>query len=281
MADITQLRAECVQELVREAKGECFMDDLLARCAFNGFNEGAEMLIRAALGRDDLQVVETTTQLELSSRDYRGLIIDIQARTPDGTRFNIEVQRTQNGAPPERGMFHMAMMASHTLPKGTKDFRLLPTIYVIFFNEHDELRNGRPLSKFVWYDTDNSEKLSDKQSIVYINGSLPQESPLLASVVHDMFCKEYTEMENQVLADRMKYLRTDEGEDEMLDYVYSKLYNHIQLERADAKREGKEEGKVSDARAMLADNMPHELVVKYTGLTMEQVEALSKELATA
>ena len=50
-------------------------------------------------------------------------------------------------------------------------------------------------------------------------------------------------MENQVLADRMKYLRTDEGEDEMLDYVYSKLYNHIQLERADARKEGKEEGK--------------------------------------
>jgi predicted transposase/invertase (TIGR01784 family) len=180
-------------------------------------------------------------------------------------------------------MFHMAMMASHTLPKGTKDFRLLPTIYVIFFNEHDELRNGRPLSKFVWYDTDNSEKLSDKQSIVYINGSLQQESPLLASVVHDMFCKEYTEMENQVLADRMKYLRTDEGEDEMLDYVYSKLYNHIQLERADAAKEGEEKGKAAGkaegAKAMLSDNMPHELVVKYTGLTMEQVEALSKELA--
>ena len=38
--------------------------------------------------------------------------------------------------------------------------------------------------------------------------------------------------------------------------------------------EGKEEGKVEDARAMLADGMKESLVAKYTGLSLEKIAAL-------
>jgi predicted transposase/invertase (TIGR01784 family) len=41
-----------------------------------------------------------------------------------------------------------------------------------------------------------------------------------------------------------------------------------------AKKQGKAEGKVEDAKAMLADNMPIERVSKYTGLTPEEIAAL-------
>ena len=38
--------------------------------------------------------------------------------------------------------------------------------------------------------------------------------------------------------------------------------------------EGKAEGKVEDARAMLADGMKESLVAKYTGLSLEKIAAL-------
>ena len=38
--------------------------------------------------------------------------------------------------------------------------------------------------------------------------------------------------------------------------------------------EGKAEGKVEDARAMLADGMKESLVAKYTGLTLEKISEL-------
>ena len=44
--------------------------------------------------------------------------------------------------------------------------------------------------------------------------------------------------------------------------------------RAEGREEGRAEGHIEDARKMKADNMPIELISKYTGLTAEEIEAL-------
>lgn len=41
-----------------------------------------------------------------------------------------------------------------------------------------------------------------------------------------------------------------------------------------AREEGREEGKIDVAKEMLADKVPVETIIKYTGLTEEQVRAL-------
>ena len=41
-----------------------------------------------------------------------------------------------------------------------------------------------------------------------------------------------------------------------------------------AEQRGRAEGHIEDARKMKADNMPIELISKYTGLTAEEIEAL-------
>ena len=41
-----------------------------------------------------------------------------------------------------------------------------------------------------------------------------------------------------------------------------------------ARKEGREEGKIEVAKEMLADNVPVETIMKYSGLTEEQVRAL-------
>jgi predicted transposase/invertase (TIGR01784 family) len=40
-------------------------------------------------------------------------------------------------------------------------------------------------------------------------------------------------------------------------------------------KEGMEKGHIEDARRMKADNMATELIAKYTGLTIEEIEALT------
>ena len=44
--------------------------------------------------------------------------------------------------------------------------------------------------------------------------------------------------------------------------------------RAEGKAEGRAEEKMDNARKMKADNMPTDLIAKYTGLTIEEIEAL-------
>ena len=48
----------------------------------------------------------------------------------------------------------------------------------------------------------------------------------------------------------------------------------ISYAKKQGKAEGLAEGKVEDAKAMLADNMPIERVSKYTGLTPEEIAVL-------
>lgn len=52
----------------------------------------------------------------------------------------------------------------------------------------------------------------------------------------------------------------------------------MQNERAEGREKGREEGRaeirIANALSMLADNMPIELVAKYSGLTIEEVKAL-------
>jgi len=47
----------------------------------------------------------------------------------------------------------------------------------------------------------------------------------------------------------------------------------------EGKREGVMEGKMGTAKNMLAKNLPEELIVEVTGLSLEQIEALKKKKA--
>ena len=50
--------------------------------------------------------------------------------------------------------------------------------------------------------------------------------------------------------------------------------------RRDAYLDGKDEGKQEDARNMLADGLPVEKVAQYTGLSIEDIQALETEPVT-
>ena len=62
--------------------------------------------------------------------------------------------------------------------------------------------------------------------------------------------------------DRMKY-------DESI-----KVYRDNLVTRAAAIEEGKKEANIATARNMKADGLPVDFIVKYTGLTAEEIEAL-------
>ena len=66
---------------------------------------------------------------------------------------------------------------------------------------------------------------------------------------------------------------------EALDYYAGADYNNaINTAKKEGKEEGRAEGKaeanIDNARKMKADGMPTELIAKYTGLTIEEIEKL-------
>lgn len=77
--------------------------------------------------------------------------------------------------------------------------------------------------------------------------------------------EEITDIASLSKEDRMKY-------DESI-----KVYRDNLVTRAAAIEEGKKEANIATARNMKADGLPVDFIVKYTGLTAEEIEAIGLE----
>ena len=66
-------------------------DDFMSVC-FDGYIEGAELLLKIILGRDDLKVTDVKTQKQLNSLQGRSIALDIYATDQEGTKYDVEIQ---------------------------------------------------------------------------------------------------------------------------------------------------------------------------------------------
>ena len=100
--------------------------------------ECTELLLHIILNRQDLKVQSVTTQHELKNLHGRSIRLDIHAIDADGKEYDIEVQRDDNGALPQRARYNSSLIDAHLLDTG-KYFDKLPETYIIFITEHDVL----------------------------------------------------------------------------------------------------------------------------------------------
>ena len=70
--------------------------------------------------------------------------LDILATDSVGTKYNIEIQRSDKGAGRKRARYNSSMLDANLLQKG-EDFSELPETYVIFITENDVMGKGLPL----------------------------------------------------------------------------------------------------------------------------------------
>lgn len=70
--------------------------------------------------------------------------LDILAQDSEGRYFNVEVQRSDEGAPARRARFYSSILDTHFL-QPSKLYEELPDTYVIFITENDVLRDNLPL----------------------------------------------------------------------------------------------------------------------------------------
>ena len=111
---------------------------------FDNYIEGAELLLKIILDRDDLTVTEVKTQKELKNLQGRDIRLDIYATDKSGVKYDIEVQRADKGAHKKRARYHSGMVDSDMLKPG-EDFDELRENYVIFITENDVLGYNQPI----------------------------------------------------------------------------------------------------------------------------------------
>ncbi len=198
------------------------MDDTFFNSCFDGNIPCMEVVLRAVLGNDRLRVTEVITQQSVPNLYGRAVRFDALA-TDGETIYDIEIQRSDEGAIPRRARFNSSMIDSREVSKGTL-FPDLPEAYIIFITEHDVWKRGKPLYTVRRTFEDTEEVFNDGTHILYVNGECQSESPL-GRLMHDFFCSDPNDMYSDVLAERVRFFKEDEKGVAAMCNVMKEIYD--------------------------------------------------------
>ena len=230
---------------------KCFEDDIPC----------VELVLRIILNKDDLQVTESHTQDFLANLLNRSVRLDVLATDSTGKKYNIEIQRADKGAGEKRARYHSSLLDSKIMQKGA-DFDDLPETYIIFITENDVMKKGMPLYRIERYNLDTNEIFNDEAHIIYVNGAYRGDTPL-GRLMHDFSCRKADDMKYKILADKVRFLKEDKREVEIMSSVVDEIV--------------KEEKKEAARRMLSAGKLSLEEVVEYSGLSIDEVKQLQKE----
>lgn len=198
------------------------MDDTFFNSCFDGNIPCMEVVLRAVMGNDHLHVTEVFTQQ--NAPNLYGRSVRFDALATDGVAiYNVEIQRSDEGAIPRRARYNSSMIDARTVSKGT-EFPDLPETYVIFITEHDIWKRGKPLYKVRRTFEDTADPFDDGAHILYVNGECQSDSPL-GRLMHDFFCTNPNDMYSEVLAERARFFKEDEKGVTAMCRVMEELYN--------------------------------------------------------
>ena len=88
--------------------------------------------------------MELLKKLQLIDDAFFSICFDVFATDTQGKLYNIEVQRADSGAIPQRARYNSVMPDYHELKK-QEGFKDLPESFVIFITENDVIGDGEKI----------------------------------------------------------------------------------------------------------------------------------------
>ncbi len=212
------------------------MDDTFMSQVFQN-KACTEFLIRTILDDDSLVVIQVDTQYSLKNLRGKSVRLDITAHDAAGRIYNLEVQRSDTGALPQRARYNSAMLDANAdievqrsdtgaLPQRARynsamldanaaqpgdRYEQLPETYVIFITENDYFHSGCPLYHVERMIRELARPFEDRAHILYVNGTY-RGRDRIGALMHDFSCMDPKDMYSQILADEVaQYKSTEKG----------------------------------------------------------------------
>jgi len=229
------------------------------------------------LPEDDYNIIEIADPHLLRDFDGDKLgIIDVKLKTKSGKIVHIEIQLKVSPELKERIIFYSSKLITEQIGSGD-DFNTIKKVISIIITD-EELIAISPNYRhcFTLYDREASIELSDIMEIHTLElHKLPKDTD--GTLLYDWasFIDAESEEELNMIAERnpqigkavVKYreLTADERTRDLYD----------RRMRAKWDEQSRLRGvKIEIAKNMIADNEPIEKIIKYTGLTLEEIESL-------
>ena len=266
-------------ELRKKYKAEidemCLMDDNFMSAVLQD-KACCELVLRIILKRDDIEVIESKTQYSVTNLHGRAVRLDVFARDKNGEYLNIEVQRNDKDAVPQRARFNSSLIDANVVEKGT-EFKDLPETYVIFITENDILGKGLPLYTVDRIVRETNEIFDDKSHIIYVNSQITDDTAL-GKLMSDFKCKNPEQMHYEVLSDAAKLTKEREDEKGMCKIIDDIVQRECKEVEIKAEIRGEEKERIKTALRMIEKGKYSvEEIAEMSNLSVPEVEELIKK----
>ena len=247
------------------------MNDVFMRNVFKK-QECTEYVLQIILNQKDLKVVEQILQKDYKNLQGRSAVLDCVARDADGRQMNVEIQQENEGASSKRARYHSGLMDMNTLNPG-QDFNMLPESYVVFITRDDVLGYGIQIYHVNRKIEEVSEDFKDESHIIYVNSKI-QDDTELGRLMHDLHCKNASDMYSKILANRVRELKETQKGVEVMCNEIEEIYSEG-IERGE--RRGELRKAKDTALSMAADGMEVEKIAYYLKVNTETIEEWLEE----
>lgn len=210
--------------------------------------------------------------------------MDIYVEDGKETVYNIEMQTTENRNLPKRTRYYQGMIDLNILEKGD-NYKNLKRSFVIFICTFDLFGEGRHIYTFENRCIQNLDLgLGDDTTKIILNtkGTMDDVTPEMKKLLDFIDGKEPEDDFTRELDEAVQSVRKNEKW--RLDYMTLQMNYQEKYEQGIEQgiEKGIEQEKIDSAVRMIEDgDLPLEKIAMYSGLTLEQVLELEKELQLA
>ena len=251
------------------------MDDSYMRKFFDKDVKYIQYVLQVIMGDKGLVVKEVKTQKYMKGSKRRAFL-DIYAVGSDGTKYDIEVQRKDEEASPERAFYNLAMLKTDMLEK-KRPYSDLRRAIVIFITEHDVIGDNLPLYTAEFRVNETGKPLGVDALILYVNNEIQDPTTELGRLMHDFSCADADKMYSKLLAERTReFKNTEEGRSIMSTVWQEALDENAQLVTKQATQQANE---ATAVRMIKAGKLAMEEIANYSALSLAAVQKLAKAVA--
>lgn len=191
--EVNNPRYEQYKEKIKSFR---LLDDDFMKVVFAHDKTPAQTTIRIIMGKPDLVVERFAVEDVKHNLRGHSVRLDVHAVDEQGKHYDIEIQRSDQGAGAKRARYNMSLLDASNLDCGV-DYEHLPEAYVIFITENDVFNAGLPLYHIDRHIKELGKPFPDGGHIIYANSTYVGDDDVgklmhdfRTSDPHNMFFKE-------------------------------------------------------------------------------------------
>ena len=228
-------------------------------------------ILRTILGDDKLVVDDVIVQSSERNLYGRSVCLDALCTLGDGTKCNIEVQRSDNDDHLRRVRFNASSITVKESEKGTK-FKEIPDLIVVYISQFDIFGKGKTTYHVDKVIRETGTIVDDGLTEIFVNTEI-NDGTTIARLMEQFTKTKVEDNEFPELTRRVKFLKgTEGGVNAMCDVM--ERYEKIAADKAAAETAFK--SNVTAIKNMLDFNIPKEKIL--TKYTQEEFDTAMAEL---